>query len=311
MSCNGSTLTALGLGTVQFGCDYGITNPSGQVSFQEVERILGRAATLGIKVLDTAALYGLSEETLGSILGPEHPFRIVTKTSKVASDIVSDSDAAELARTFDRSLTRLNQASIYGLLLHDANDLLKPGGARLLDALHGLKRDGRVTKIGVSVYTPKQIDNVLALFTPDLIQLPLNVLDQRLISGGHLKRLRRGGVEIHARSVFLQGLLLMKPQAVDSYFEPMRIRLESFHNDMTAMDTTPLQGALQFALSRVEVDTVLVGVCSRSELEEIRTAEIHPASADIDFSRWAFNDPRFIDPSKWRLHGGAADRRTA
>ena len=311
MDCNGSTLSALGLGTVQFGCDYGIANTSGQVSYEEVERILGRAATLGIKVLDTAALYGLSEQTLGTVLGPEHPFHIVTKTCKVAADNVTDDDAVKLVRTFERSLNRMNQDSIYGLLIHDANDLLKPGGARLVKVLHQLKSDGRVTKVGVSVYTPQQIDEVLALFTPDLIQVPLNVLDQRLVSGGHLERLRRSGVEVHARSVFLQGLLLMDPQTVDTYFEPMRIRLENYHNDMTAIGSTPLQGALQFALSRTEVDTVLVGVCSRRELEEIRSAVIHPTSTEIDFSRWAVNDPRFVDPSQWRLHGGTLDKRTA
>lgn len=311
MSCNDSKLTALGLGTVQFGCDYGITNRAGQVSYEEVQRILGRAATLGIKVLDTAALYGLSEQMLGTVLGPEHPFRIVTKTCKVAADNVTDDDAAELVRTFERSLTRLNQDSIYGLLVHDANDLLKPGGARLLEALRRLKTDGRVAKIGVSIYTPEQIDKLLALFTPDLIQVPLNVFDQRLVSGGYLERLRRNGVEIHVRSVFLQGLLLMEPRTVDSYFEPLRDQLENFHHDMTATGSTPLEGALRFALNRPEVDTVLVGVCSRRELEEIRSAAINPASTEMDFSRWAINDPRFVDPSQWRLHGGSPDRRTA
>lgn len=311
MSCNDSKLTALGLGTVQFGCDYGIANRSGQVSYEEVERILGRAATLGIKVLDTAALYGLSEETLGTVLGPEHPFQIVTKTCKLAADSVTDNETVQLVRTFERSLKRMNQNSVYGLLIHDANDLLKPGGGKLVETLNQLKSDGRVTKIGVSVYTPEQIDKLLAMFTPDLIQVPLNVFDQRLVSGGHLERLRRGGVEIHVRSVFLQGLLLMPPGTVDAYFEPMRARLVNFHNDMTAIGSTPLQGALQFALSRTEVDTVLVGVCSRSELEEIRSAAIHPTSTEMDFSRWAVNDPRFVDPSQWRLNGGAPDRRTA
>lgn len=311
MKNNGSALTALGLGTVQFGCDYGIANNSGQVSFDEVELILGRAATFGIKVLDTAALYGLSEQTLGTILGPEHPFHIVTKTCKVNADIVTDKDSIELTQTFDRSLSRLNQDSIYGLLIHDADDLFKPGGERLLETLRQLKSAGRVARIGVSIYTPEQIDQVLALFTPDIIQVPLNVFDQRLVTGGYLKKLRREGVEIHARSVFLQGLLLMTPRTVDSYFEPMRAQLENYHKDMSAVGSTPLQGALAFALSRTEVSTVLVGVCSRRELEEIQAAAIHPTTGDLDYGRWAIDDPRFVDPSKWRLHGGAPDRRTA
>ncbi len=296
-----TTVAKIGLGTVQFGLDYGIANPNGRVPFDEVERILGRAATLGITVLDTAALYGVSEETLGRILGPEHPFRIVTKTPKAAGDRITDNNAADLAGTFDRSLLRLKQQTVYGLLIHDADDLLKPAGQLLIDALRRVRDSGRVTKIGVSVYTGGQLDSVLELFTPDLVQLPLNVLDQRLIADGRLDRLHQMGVEVHARSVFLQGLLLMEPQSLDAYFDPVRDSLENYWNGMKQTGATPLEGALRFALDQPQIDTVIVGVCSRQELEDICVASRRRGFPQIDFGRWAVNDPRYVNPSQWRL----------
>ena len=296
-----TTVSKIGLGTAQFGLDYGIANTNGCVPFNEVEQILGRAATLGITVLDTAALFGVSEETLGRILGPEHPFRIVTKTPRAAGDRITDNDAADLAGTFDRSLQRLKQQTVYGLLIHDADDLLKTGGQLLIDALRRVRDSGRVTKIGVSVYTGGQLDSVLDLFTPDLVQLPLNVLDQRLIADGRLDRLHQMGVEIHARSVFLQGLLLMESQALDAYFDPVRDRLENYWNGMRQTGATPLEGALRFALGLSQIDTVIVDVCSRQELEDICVASMRRDFPQIDFSRWAVNDPRYVNPSRWRL----------
>jgi aryl-alcohol dehydrogenase-like predicted oxidoreductase len=302
MTSSEDRIAKIGLGTVQFGLDYGLTNPNCRVPTAEVERILGRAATLGIKVLDTAALYGVSEETLGRILGPEHPFHIVTKTDKAEGDRITDADTDNVVRTFDRSLTRLGQEAVFGLLVHDADDLLKPGGRRLIDALGQLKSERRVSKIGVSVYTGDQLDGVLEVFTPDLVQLPVNVLDQRLISGGQLERLHRLGVEVHARSVLLQGLLLTEPQSLDRYFDPVRSHLEDYWDGITQIGATPLEGALQFALGQPQIDTVVVGVCSRHELEEIRRASLHPGMPSIDFRRWAVDDPHYVNPSLWRLH---------
>ncbi len=304
-----TTVVKIGLGTVQFGLDYGIANTNGRVPFDEVEQILGRAATLGITVLDTVALYGVSEETLGRILGPEHPFRIITKTPKAAGDRITDNDAADLAGTFDRSLQRLKQQTVYGLLIHDADDLLKTGGQLLIDALRRVRDSGRVTKIGVSVYTGAQLDSVLELFTPDLVQLPLNVLDQRLIADGRLDRLHQMGVEVHARSVFLQGLLLMEPQSLDAYFDAVRDSLEHYWNGMKQTGATPLEGALRFALGLSQIDTVIVGVCSRQELEDIRLGATHRGFPDIDFSRWAVDDPHYVNPSQWRLKQTASAGR--
>lgn len=86
--------------------------------------------------------------------------------------------------------------------MHRADDLFVPGGERLMAALTDLKQQGLVAKIGVSVYNAEQIDQVLDRFAIDLVQLPISVLDQRLLRSGHLRKLKSAGVEVHARSVF-------------------------------------------------------------------------------------------------------------
>ena len=69
----------LGLGTVQFGMNYGMSNLRGRTPPAEVDHILRLAADNGVQVLDTAAVYGDSEVVLGKLLAPDHDFRIVTK----------------------------------------------------------------------------------------------------------------------------------------------------------------------------------------------------------------------------------------
>ena len=112
----------LGLGTVQFGCDYGISNTKGQVLIDEVVKILDYALKNGIDIIDTASLYGNSEAVLGQF--DLSKFKVVTKTSKVNYKISKEENLTVFKTAFENSLKNLNQKSIYGLLFHESNDLL-------------------------------------------------------------------------------------------------------------------------------------------------------------------------------------------
>jgi aryl-alcohol dehydrogenase-like predicted oxidoreductase len=300
MTANLPTVCRLGLGTAQFGLDYGIANPHGRVESNEVARILKTAQASGISLLDTAHLYGQSEEVLGRLLPPDHPFWVVTKTVKCPSKELGRSQIKQVIDAFRLSLERLQQPSAYGLLIHDADDLLKPGGEDLGEMLLTLRALGLVSAVGVSVYTARQIEGVMNVFVPDIIQLPVNVLDQRLVHHGHLSHLHDAGVEIHARSAFLQGLLLMSPDQINGYFEPILGHLRSYHAALRETGLTPLQAALQFVLRQSEISHVIVGVCSEEQLKQI-IAAASESSGSFDFARWHINEPRFIDPSLWQL----------
>ena len=268
---------SLGLGTAQFGSRYGITNERGQVPAAQVEEILRFAAANGVRVVDTAAAYGESEKVLGRSLWSGHPFHIVTKVAP----------GAAVRESFLRSLECLRADSVYALLLHRAADLDHAVAEQLLE----LKRQRLVERVGVSVYGAAELARCRAFLRPDVVQLPVNVADQRLIRDGTLARLRADAVEVHARSVFLQGMLL-----ADAARMPPQLRPIAEHAGRTGV--TRLALALGFVARVAEVDVALVGVTGLDEMREIvRVWKAAPASDD--YSHLAVNDETVLNPSLW------------
>lgn len=291
----------LGLGTAQFGLDYGVSNKRGKTPSIEVKRILALAVERGIELLDTAALYGESEAAIGNALSPHYRFRIVTKTPVFKRRSLAVEDGKNLVASFYRSLDYLRQDRLYGLLVHDPDDLLVPDGAYLIEAMQQLVAKGLVQKIGVSVYTGEQIDRVLAIFRPDIVQLPVNLFDQRLIESGHLVKLKNLNIEIHARSLFLQGLLLMEPTDVPAYFSPIREHFALYSRFLESNGLTKLQAALLFVRQQVEIDFAIVGVTCASELSDIIAASDTICFRSLEMSDLHVRDEAMITPSLWKL----------
>lgn len=287
----------LALGTVQFGLDYGVSNTAGRTNAEMVGVILSEAKSHGINMLDTAALYGESEAVLGrqDLSG----FNVVTKTLRFATAQIEADHADVLLQMFQQSRKKLQQESLYGLLVHHVDDLLAPGGELLWAAMQSLKEAGVVKHIGASVYEGHQIDALLARFTPDLIQLPVNILDQRLVKTGHIEKLKSRGVEVHARSAFLQGLLLMSPVKVSAYFDPVRPLLRRCREAATEQGMTPVQAALAYVRDLPGIDRVVVGVTSRDELRQC--AEDFAQAGRFSGEGLACDEPSFVNPAFWRL----------
>lgn len=271
----------LGLGTVQFGLDYGISNRGGMTPRNEVSKMLRMARDAGVRCLDTAPAYASSEEALGECLPAHHEFQIVTKTLK------SDLPLGEVLQT---SLARLRVPSVYGLLVHDADTL----DDAMYSELRRARDAGLVEKIGVSVYTAAQIDHVLGRFAIDLIQVPLSLVDQRLLRSGHLDRLKEHSVEIHARSIFLQGLLLMPPASLPSHFDSVRTALADLKDQFGSV----LVAALSFVLSLPQIDRAIVGACNTTELSQLIDAANAPKRI-VDAARLAWSDEQILNPAKW------------
>lgn len=290
--------TRLGLGAVQFGLDYGIANRRGKTVLEEVRDILACAAEHGLRTIDTAPAYGDSEEVLGCVLPRDHRFQIVTKTPAFDTESITAEDARRLRHSFDQSLTRLGRQTVYGLLMHHAEDLLAPGGERLWEAMTELKIAGGVKVIGVSVYTPAQIEAVSARFPVDLMQLPVNLFDQRLVQSGHLRELKKRGIEIHARSVFLQGLLLMIPEEIPEPLAAARPLIVELRRETERAGISPQQAALGFVKSIAEIDRILIGVESGRQLRDNIAA--FAAGASLPFDRFAVTDEHILNPSLWK-----------
>ena len=292
------------LGTAQFGLAYGVTNRRGQVTAAEVARILAEADAAGIRRLDTAAGYGDSEAVLGRCLAQHPGFAVASKTPALPGDRVTAADAARIAAGLRESLARLGRPKIDLLLLHHGIDLSKPGGEHLAAALAAVKAGGLADRVGVSVYDAAELDGVLARFRPDLVQLPLNLFDQRLLRSGHVARLHDAGIAVQVRSAFLQGVLLAAP-ALPRHFAAFKPALARYAEMLAQTGLTPLTACLGFVLSQPEIDSLVFGVTGIDELRQIVAAVARPPAPLPDFGPLASDDLELIDPRRWRIAEGA------
>ena len=257
--------TRLALGTAQFGLPYGIANQAGQVSRTDVSAMLQRAASNGIDTLDTAIAYGESEAALGQ--AGTQGFKVVTKLPVISDDCPHV--VTWVMEQVDASFSRLGVSSVYALLLLRPEQLLGPHGKELYEALYALKECGKVQKVGVSIYNPLELDALTRLFHFDLVQAPFNIIDSRLHRTGWLQRLKDDEVEIHTRSVFLQGLLLMPLEGVLSKFTPWSDLFKRWHIWLVEHHVSAVQACLAFSLSFPEIDRVIVGADSVGQLDQI------------------------------------------
>ncbi len=288
----------LGLGTVQFGLDYGVTNLRGRVSPDEAARIVGEAIRAGIRVFDTAAAYGDSETILGQTL--RHPeARIVTKLPALAGDSIDAAAIDGLRQIFEQSLKLLQRQNVDGLLLHRPDDLAKPGSDKLAKLLADMKSAGLCRKIGVSVYDAAQIKAAQKAMSVELVQAPANLLDQRLLRDGSLHALKLAGCEVHVRSAFLQGLLIGLEGPLPAYFQRYAPVLDRVRATASGARMSMLELAVGFLLDQQAIDHIIVGVTRTEELAAILDAARQPKAMPGGFEKLACDDPGLINPSLW------------
>ena len=290
----------LALGTAQFGMPYGITNLAGQLSQAQAAEVLGLAYAQGVTVLDTAMAYGDAESRLGHS-GVQN-FQVVTKLSQVPLVLPAEvTDAGAWAKVqFAASLKRLGLSCVYGLLLHRPADVMGEHSKALLRAMQDLQDQGLVEKLGISVYSPNELEPLLKLAQWDLVQAPLNLIDRRLQTSGWLQRLKDSGVEVHTRSAFLQGLLLTNASALPSQFSEWLGLWRVWDQWQLATGCSALEACLAFPQSFPEVDKVVVGVSGLDDFRKIllalrASAPEHWPSIDSDHEM-------LINPSRWAEH---------
>ena len=288
------------LGTAQFGLPYGITNAAGQVPEQEVLALLAEAAAAGLTLLDTAQAYGEAEAVLGRAMPPGHPFRLISKLPAQSQSTFTSDDRRVWEQAFERSCIRLGQPCMDALLLHSAAVLRKPGGEHLHGWLLSLRQRGLVRRLGVSIYGSADLVGVPTDLL-DLVQLPLSLYDQRLLVDGTIARLRAQGCAVHARSLYLQGLLLSPavrwPAWVDPASRDHHARLECLAADR---GYSLLECALGFARTQVDLEAVVLGLCSRNELQQLLQAwgKVSPWQ-EGEWQMWALQGSGILDPRQW------------
>jgi len=285
-----SPLSKLGLGSAQFGLDQAMVR--GRSPKAETAEILDIAARSELRVLDVDGHSAGAESALGEVLPRPNPFDISISTTR--PDRGPDHVEAELRA----AMRRLGVDQADAILVPCAADLFGPHGMALWNRLKALKDQGLTRKIGVSVFASDDPLGVARRFRPDVVQAPASLLDQRLLIDGTLAALNGIGVEVHLRSIFLNGLLFLPPDRAPRHLKAAASRISRARRLIAEGRSDPLQAALGFALSRVEAAKVLVGVTSPAELSAVIAAASTPVP-DLDWDEMAIDDPVALDPRAW------------
>jgi hypothetical protein len=281
------------LGGAQLGLPYGILNGGETLSREAVARILDTAVSHGIDSIDTAIAYGQSETVIGETA--QNRFKILSKLPPIPSDMAN---VSQWVRTqIDASLSRLNCSSLEALLLHHPQDLIGPHGSELYAAINSLLSEKIIERFGVSIYAPNELDGIIGKFNIDVVQAPLNVFDRRII--GVTDQLSALNIEVHVRSVFLQGVLIANPKDRPQRFQPWSEHFARFDEWVHSTGMSAMACCLGFALQQPGVTKLVIGTTSKESLTEIMTSipNIHlEVPADLQSS-----SEQLIDPRVWSV----------
>ena len=281
-------LDALILGTAQFGMKYGVANRIGTPDEIQVAEILDHAYTSGIRILDTASAYGKSENVLGR--AGVSRWKIITKIPSLSG--FSDNQLGEAVYdSVVRSLDRLKVDCLYAVLLHDHRDMISERGRWVLGAMERLLAENRVRSLGVSIYTSSDIEG-LKPAKIQVIQAPFNVLDQRILRSNL-------SAELHVRSVFLQGLLLMPPDARPAHFLRWNSLLARFEERVLDSRLDPVAFCLGFVAQQPTVAKCVLGVEHPDQVFGILAAFDEGRNTKIEAEDLASFDLDLIDPRRW------------
>ena len=285
------------IGTAQFKKGYGITNINKRINNKEIKKIFTLINENNIKYFDTAPFYGNSEKILGEYINQKE---IVTKIPDIKEKIISKKSILETKKVLFQSIKNLKINNLYGVLLHSSFDLLKPGKKYLIDFLRGIKKDKITKKVGVSIYEKQNFYDIQRFFSPDIIQLPLNIIDRRLITNNFLKKIKDKKIEIHARSVFLQGVLLENPKNFPPFFQQFKSDFLHLRNEIKKNKISLLKAYLAFVLTIKEIDKIVIGIASSKQLKQILKIFNLKKIEKIDIDISVISNKTLLDPRLWK-----------
>ena len=191
------------LGSANFDQKYGIRKNFIQKS--EIKKIFNLAHNNAVKIIDTSPLYKESEKIIGSL--NNNRFKIISKIPNPPKGINKENIKYWLKQNVITSLKNLKINKFECLLIHNANCLLSKNGNEIYKSIKNMQVNGFTNKVGVSIYDFNILNKILKRFKFNIIQVPFNILDQRLIEEGWLKKLKKKNIDFHVRSNFLQVII--------------------------------------------------------------------------------------------------------
>ena len=277
------------LGTAQFSNDYGVTNEEFLNNYK-IKKILQESLKFDIKTIDTAPNYKGVEKKLG--IFNLKSFNLITKMSLSHNNKILSSN--DLEQKIENSISNLNIEKIYAILIRNPKNLLK--NIKLLDVLKDYKKKEKVFKIGYTLYNTEELEELYKFFKPDIVQIPYSIVDKRFEKKNWITKMYNEGVEIHVRSVFLQGLLLVNIESLPKKFQKYKNFFEKFDLWVNKKKISKLQACLGPILYDKRIAKVVVGISSSKNLAQINNIK----AKKIFYPEWfKLKNRKLLDPSCW------------
>lgn len=280
------------LGTAQFSNDYGITNKK-KLKKKDINEIISEAESREINMIDTAPDYNGVEKKLGA--NNVSNFKIISKVSLNNKNRTKDIE--ELENNLLGSLKNLGVNKFYAILIRNPLNILT--NKSLLNKILLLKERGLIEKLGFTLYRPDELDKLYNFFKPDIVQIPHSLIDNRFDQKGWINQMHEDHVEIHVRSVFLQGVLIEDFKSLPKFFLQYKDYFFKFESWLKKNKISKLEACLNHSLKDNRISKIVVGINSKKNLKEVLGVRY---LKKIEFPVWlSSTDQSLIMPSKWRL----------
>ena len=284
------------LGCAQSDDNYGLSRN------KKFEEVLQNAIKSGLNFLDTSPYYRNSS----SIIKKFNSKKNINIISKLKFDYDLKSNFEKRIRNDIDNILRANNTKVlYGLLIHDS---LLPLNSKkwkiVFKVLNEYKEKKIIKKIGISVYNTFELDNILKIFTPEIIQFPLNVFYQSFANKELLKKLKRQKIELHARSIFLQGSLLKNFKSLSPQLKIWRSEFLKWSEFLSDNKINALKASLVFALNNELIDKFVIGLDNKKQFEAVKNEFIKIQKNkkllnNLNFNKLNSDNIILTDPRYW------------
>ena len=267
------------LGTAQFGMKYGVNNKVGKIPKKEIVKILNFSKRNNISYFDTASTYGESENKLGNYLKKNNNnFKIITKYSSKKKSIIK-----QFYET--RKLT----GQIPDIVLaHSYKDYISKD---FQETLNHLIKEFKLKKYGASLYSPNEYFKILKVRVPNIIQVPVNIFDKRFLEKKIISSIKKNRIEVHARSIYLQGLLFVEEKKIYRYFKNIKKIFKKTINLAENENLSLAQLSLLWVYKKKDINKIVLGIDSLSQLNE-----------NINLLKKKINNKTILEIDKINLH---------
>ena len=275
------------IGTANFNSKYGFKKHL--YSKSELNEIFNILEKNKINSFDTAQSYGSSEE----ILGNKKKINIFTKLN--LPNVKINKFDLEVNKLINKSLKNLKRKKLEGILIHNSDFFIKNKNyqSKVLNILKKLRKRKIIKKIGFSIYTPNELKEIVKIFIPNFFQIPINVLDQRFINGNIINKISKHKIEIHARSIFLQGKILKR----NKFHSPLvNKKVNDFHSWCSENKVTKIGACINFIRNYKFINKIIVGIDNKSQLKTI-IKEMRKKKYFVP-NKFKMNKFNLIDPRK-------------